>query len=150
MSRSGHGPTAAGPTDADATTRDRGAFGAAALMLVVVALAGSALVVDGGRAMAARRQAANTAEAAARAGLATYQPGAGLERRAATAAALDHARRAGVAPGDAVASFTTDAAGRPELVVTVTARRRTVMLVLAGTEVLTVRATGSAVSLYAP
>lgn len=150
MSRPGHSTTEAGSTDAGSTGRDRGAFGAVALMLVVVTLAGSALVVDGGRAMAARRQAANTAEAAARAGLATYLPGAGLDRRAAMAAALDHTRRAGVAPGDAEASFTTDAAGRPELVVTVTARRRTVMLVLAGTEVLTVRATGSAIALYTP
>jgi hypothetical protein len=150
MSRPGHSTTDDGSIDAGSVGRDRGAFGAVALMLVVVTLAGSALVVDGGRAMAARRQAANTAEAAARAGLATYLPGAGLDRRAAMAAALDHTRRAGVAPGDAEASFTTDAAGRPELVVTVTARRRTVMLVLAGTEVLTVRATGSAIALYTP
>lgn len=135
---------------AAAHRRDRGAFGAAASMLVVVTLAGAALVVDGGRAMAARRHAANTAEAAARAGIATYLPGAGLDPRVASSIALDHARRSGVAAGDVVATITADEMGRPELVVTVTARRRTVLLVLAGAEVMTVRASGSAVPLYAP
>lgn len=130
--------------------RDRGAFGVAAVLLVLVTLAGAALVVDGGRAMAARRHAANTAEAAARVGLSGYVPGSSIDHRAAVAAALDHTRRAGVATGDATATFGTDGAGRPELVVSVTARRRSVFLVLAGTEVMTVRATGSAIALYTP
>lgn len=133
-----------------APSRDRGAFGAAALVLVVVTLGGAALVVDGGRAMAARRYAANTAEAAARVGAATADPRHGLDPQAAVAAARSHAERSGVGPSDLSVTVGRDAAGRPEVVVTITARRRTVMLVLAGAEVLTVRATGSAVPLYSP
>ena len=144
------GSTCRGQPGEHLDERDRGAFGVAAVLLVIVTLAGAALVVDGGRAMAARRHAANTAEAAARAGLSGYVPGAGIDPRAAVAAALDHSRRAGVAVGDATATFGTDGAGRPELVVTITARRRSVFLLLAGADVMTVRATGSAIALYTP
>jgi hypothetical protein len=150
MSRPDTQPVSVETRDRQRHGRDRGAFGAAAMMLSLVTLAGAALVVDGGRAMAARRHAANTAEAAARAGLSSYAPGTGIDPRAALRAALDHTRRAGVAVGDASAWFTTDAAGRPELVVSVTARRNSVFLLLAGTEEMTVRATGSAIALYTP
>jgi len=50
---------------------DRGIIGPAVTMVLVVALAGGGLVYDGGRALVARRQAINTAEAAARAGAST-------------------------------------------------------------------------------
>lgn len=130
--------------------RDRGSFGIAAAAVVTVSLGGAALVVDGGRAMAARRFAANTAEAAARAGAATVDPYRGLDAATATDAARSHAERSGVASADVIVDVTTDHAGRPEVVVTVTARRPTVMLVLAGADVLTVRATGSAVPRYSP
>ena len=137
-------------TDRHRTGRDRGSFGVAALAVVTVTLGGAALVVDGGRAMAARRFAANTAEAAARAGAATVDPQRGLDAVTAAAAARSHAERAGVARADITVVVTTDAVGRAEVVVTVTARRPTVMLVLAGAEVLTVRATGSALPRYSP
>ncbi len=150
MSRLDDGPTCLVQPNEHRDDRDRGAFGVAAVLLVLVTLAGAALVVDGGRAMAARRHAANTAEAAARAGLSGYVPGSGIDPRAAVAAALDHARRAGVAGGDVTATYGTDGAGRPELTVTVTARRRSVFLLLAGADVMTVRATGSAIALYTP
>ena len=57
-------------------------------------------------------------------------------------------RRAGVADGDVVIAMRTDAAGRPEIVVTITERPRTIFLALTGAESMTVRATGAAIALY--
>lgn len=118
---------------------DRGSVSVVLALLVIVTLAGAALIVDGGRAMVARRHASNTAEAAARAGVATGSPVSGLDPVRARAEALRHAAAAGVAAGD------VEVVVRGRTVrVTVTERRTTVFLVLGGREVMTVRATGIA------
>lgn len=118
---------------------DRGSVSVVLTLLVVVTLAGAALIVDGGRAMVARRHASNTAEAAARAGVATGSPVQGLDPVRARAEALRHATVAGVAPSDVQVAVQ----GRT-VRVTITERRTTVFLVLGGREVMTVRATGIA------
>lgn len=115
------------------------------LLLLVVVLGGAGLVVDGGRAMAARRHAANVAEGAARAGASTVSPSTGLDPRRAAAAALDHATRAGISSADVRVAVSGDT-----VTVTVIERRRTVFLVLGGLTTLTVHATGSAVITASP
>ncbi|MGB8860685.1 MAG: pilus assembly protein TadG-related protein [Ilumatobacteraceae bacterium] len=119
--------------------RDRGAISVVMVMLLVMVLAGAGLVVDGGRAMVARRHASNTAEAAARAAVATATPVSGFDRDAAAAAALGYARRAGVAASDV-----TVVVGADFVTVTVTERRQTVFLILGGKETITVQASGTA------
>jgi Flp pilus assembly protein TadG len=118
---------------------DRGAIGVMLAMIVVVCLAGAGLVVDGGRALVARRHASNTAEAAARAGVATGSPVAGLDPERAAAAALSAATRSGV-PADQI---TVEVTGR-SVRVTVVERRPTIFLVLGGRSTMTVGAVGVA------
>jgi Flp pilus assembly protein TadG len=129
---------------------DRGSLSIVLGVLVLVTLAGAALVVDGGRAMAARRQAANTAEAAARVAMARSSLTSGFDPARAVDLAVDHAVRSGVAPDDVEVQVRTGPAGAPEVVVTITARRTTVFLALGGAEELTVRARGAATSVYDP
>lgn len=121
------------------STRDRGSITVVMVMLVVVVLGGAGLIVDGGRAMAARRHAANIAEAAARAAVSTATPVSGFDPAIARQAALDHARRSGVAPADVKVVVRADS-----VQVTITERRTTVFLVLGGASTLTVHATGTA------
>ncbi len=123
--------------------RDRGAISVAMLLLLVVVFAGAGLVTDGGRTMAARRHASNTAEAAARAAVATATPVASFDPVEARRAALAYARRAGVRPADVVVDVRGDSVR-----VTITERRSTVFLVLGGRTTLTVRATGIARIVY--
>ena len=78
---------------------DDGFTGVAATVMLLVALAGGGLIFDGGRALAARRDAINDAEAAARAGAAEIGF-SGLDTDAATQAARDHLLAAGVAAND--------------------------------------------------
>jgi Flp pilus assembly protein TadG len=118
--------------------RDRGAITVIMVMLIVIVFAGAALIVDGGRVMVARRHASNTAEAAARAAVATATPVSGFDPVKARAAAYDYTDRAGVAAADVVVEVAAD-----HVSVTVTERRRTVFLVLGGQE-SSVRATGTA------
>lgn len=128
---------------------DRGSLSIMLTVLVLVTLAGGGLIVDGGRAMAARRHAANTAEAAARTAVAEQSITGGFDPDAAIDLALDHAVRSGIDPADVEVAIRTGPLGDPEVVVTVTERRTTVFLALGGTDVLTVRATGAATYLYA-
>ena len=65
---------------------DRGMTSVAAVLMIVVVLAGAGVVYDGGRALAARREAINVAEGAARAG-ATTVTAEGLREDPAAAAA---------------------------------------------------------------
>lgn len=123
--------------------RDRGSISVVMVIMLVMVLAGAGLVVDGGRAMAARRHASNTAEAAARAAVSTATPMSGFDPVAARSAAIDHAVRAGVDPLDVVVEVAPDAVR-----VTITERRRTVFLVLGGRSTMTVRATGVARVVY--
>jgi Flp pilus assembly protein TadG len=123
----------------NAAQRDRGAITVMMMFLLIITLMGAGLVVDGGRVMVSRRHAYNTAEAAARAGVATATPMSGFDPRKAGAAALDHAVRAGVDPADVSVSVTPD-----HVSVTITERRRTVFLILGGVDTVTVRVTGTA------
>ncbi|MEI7546453.1 MAG: pilus assembly protein TadG-related protein [Actinomycetota bacterium] len=119
--------------------RDAGAITVVAMFLLIISLLGAGLVVDGGRAMAARRHAYNTAEAAARAGVATATPMSGFSPTRARAAALDYALRSGVAARDVAVVVTAD-----RVSVTITERRRSVFLILGGWKTVAVRATGTA------
>jgi len=118
---------------------DRGAITVVMMFLLIIALMGAGLVVDGGRVMSARRHAYNTAEAAARAGVATATPMSGFSPTIARAAALDYALRSGVAPADVSVRVTPN-----RVSVTITERRSTVFLILGGVETVTVRVTGTA------
>lgn len=122
---------------------DRGAITVVMMILLVVVFAGAGLVVDGGRAMAARRHASNTAEAAARAAVSIATPVSGFDPVAARRAAVDHAVRAGVSAADVGVVVGTDFVR-----VTVIERRRTVFLVLGGASTMTVQATGVARVVY--
>ncbi len=118
---------------------DRGAISVVMMFLLVIALSGAGLIVDGGRVMVARRHASNTAEAAARAAVSTATPVSGFDRETARDAALGYANRAGVATADIEVVVGVD-----YVTVTVTERRSTVFLILGGQETMTVRATGTA------
>jgi Flp pilus assembly protein TadG len=129
--------------------RDRGSLTVVTMLLLVVVLAGAALVVDGGRALAARRHAANTAEAAARAAVAAQSLRQGFDAADAADTARSFAARSGVPGSDVDVTFRTGPTGAPEIVVTITEHRTTVFLVLGGADDLTVRATGAATFVYA-
>lgn len=118
---------------------DRGTVSLVMVMLVAVVLAGAGLIVDGGRAMTARRHASNTAEAAARAAAATATPVGGFEEHLAHDAAVDFAARAGIPESDVRVEVEADFVR-----VTITERRTTVFLVLGGVTTMTVRASGTA------
>ena len=124
-------------------TGDRGGLTVALMLVLVVALGGAGLIVDGGRAMVARRHATNTAEGAARAAIATWSPGRPFDAAAARRAAMAHAQRAGIAARDVRVQV-----GAGQVTVVVTARRRTVFLVLGGVSQMTVRGRGSARIVY--
>lgn len=119
--------------------QDRGAISVVLMFLLMIAFAGAGLIVDGGRAMVARRHASNTAEAAARAAVSTATPVSGFDRETARAAAVEYANRAGAATADVEVDVGVD-----YVTVTVTERRSTVFLILGGQETMTVRATGTA------
>lgn len=119
--------------------QDRGAISVVMMLLVVIAFAGAGLIVDGGRAMVARRHASNTAEASARAAVSTATPVSGFDRETARTAAIEYANRAGVATADVEVEVGSD-----YVTVTVIERRSTVFLILGGQETMTVRATGTA------
>lgn len=137
------------PTRRSGRRPDRGSLSIMLAVLVLVTLAGGGLIVDGGRAMAARRHAANTAEAAARTAVAEQSITGGFDPEVAVDLAIDHAVRSGVDPADVDVTVRTGPLGDPEVVVTVTERRTAVFLALGGADVLTVRATGAATFVYA-
>lgn len=122
-----------------APNRDRGAIAIVMVVLLVMVLGGAGLVVDGGRALVARRHASNTAEAAARAAVSTATPVAGFDRDVARTAALSYAVRAGVSPADVRVVV-----GADFVTVTIVERRDTVFLILGGQETITVQASGTA------
>lgn len=118
---------------------DRGAISVVMVILLVMVLGGAGLVVDGGRAMVARRHASNTAEAAARAAVSTATPVVGFDRDVARSAALSYAARAGVPAADVGVVVGIDF-----VTVTIVERRDTVFLILGGQETMTVQASGTA------
>lgn len=123
--------------------RDRGAISVVLMMLLIISLGGAALIVDGGRVLVARRHASNTAEAAARAAVATATPLSGFNPARARAAAFSYTRRAGVAAADV-----RIVVGAEFVTVSITERRRTVFLILGGKSTMTVQASGTARVVY--
>jgi Flp pilus assembly protein TadG len=126
------------------STRDRGSLSVVLMLMVVIALAGGALIVDGGRALAARRHAANTAEAAARFAVSSQSLSTEIDATTAREAALSYASRAGVPASDVAVDIRVDDEGQPTVFVTITERRTSVFLILGGRDQITVRATGAA------
>lgn len=123
--------------------RDDGFTGVAATVMLLVAIAGGGLIFDGGTALAARRNAINDAEAAARAGAA--QIGfSGLNTDAATQAARDHLTSAGVAPDD-IESISVDG---NTVTVIVAARRDAVFTTLLGNDTIIVAGVGEATASF--
>jgi hypothetical protein len=122
---------------------DRGLAGIAAVMLIVVVLAGGTLIFDGGRALVAQRQIINVAEAAARSGAATADR-FGLQEGPARAAAAAHVAAAGIPDSDVV-SITVTA---ERVTVTLRAHRTGVFTSLLGNPTMTVTGSGSAVWSY--
>jgi len=123
--------------------RDRGAISVVMVILLVMVLGGAGLVVDGGRALVARRHASNTAEAAARAAVAAATPVDGFDQDVARSAALSYADRAGVPAGDVRVVV-----GADFVTVTIVERRDTIFLILGGQETVTVQASGTARVIY--
>ena len=130
--------------------RDNGSLSVVTMFLTIVALGAAGLVVDGGRALAARRHAAGTAEAAARFAITRQSLTTGFDPDTAMEVARSYAVRSGIAERDVVVAVRDRADGHPEIVVTITERPAAVVLGLAGVESLTVHATGTAIAVYAP
>ena len=122
---------------------DRGIIGPAVTMVLVVALAGGGLVYDGGRALVARRQAINTAEAAARAGASTVTAD-GLRQDPARAATLEFLDSAGVARSDIISITITPAT----VTVIIRASRDAVFGQLLGNDRIVVRGDGEATATF--
>jgi len=127
--------------------RDRGSLTIIAILLTLVCLAGGALIVDGGRAMSARRHAAGTAEASARYAVATLSLASPADDTTIRARAVAFAARAGVSADD-VDVTVFDAVDGPTVVVTITEHPTTVFLTLGGASTMTIHATGSARFVY--
>ena len=119
--------------------------GIAAALLIVMVLAGGALIYDGGRALVAQRQIINVAEGAARAATATADRN-GLQQDVAVAAAQAHITAAGVPDSDVVSITVTE----DRVTVTLRAHRAGVFTSLLGNETLTVTGTGSSLTSYNP
>lgn len=79
---------------------DDGSLMVSLMLMLAIVLAGAGLIVDGGRAMAARRHATNVAEAAARAGVSVMSPMDPFDSVTAIAAAREHASRSGISAAD--------------------------------------------------
>jgi Flp pilus assembly protein TadG len=120
-------------------SRDRGSIALSMVLLLVIVLAGGGLVLDGGRVIAARRHAANIAEAAARVAVSTATPAEPFDPGQAHDLAVDFAVHAGIAAQDVVVVVAPDV-----VTVTITERRRAVFLAFGGLPTMTVHATGHA------
>lgn len=120
--------------------RDRGSVSVGLVLLVVIAIAGAALIFDGARYLAAERHASNTAEGAARAAIATGSPSDGLDADLARQAAIDHATRLGVPGADVQVTFPA----RDLVVVTITERRPATFVRFTGSADLVASAVGRA------
>ena len=120
-------------------------LGIAAALLIVMVLAGGALIYDGGRALVAQRQIINVAEGAARAGTATADRH-GLQEGPAVAAAQAHIAAAGVPDSDVVSITVTP----DRVTVTLRAHRAGVFTALLGNDTITVTGTGTSLSSYDP
>lgn len=122
---------------------DRGLTGVAATVMLLIVLAGAGLIYDGGRALAARREVINTAEAAARAGAATVTAN-GLREDPANTAVHEFLDAAGIADGDVV-SITVTAT---EVRVVLSASREAVFGQLLGNDQIIVYGSGEATATF--
>lgn len=122
---------------------DRGMTSVAAVLMLVVVLAGAGVVYDGGRALAARREAINVAEGAARAG-ATTVTAEGLRQDPAIAAARDFLAASGVASSDIVSITVT----MNSVTVVVRSSTSAVFGNLIGTDEFVVYGTGEATATF--
>lgn len=120
--------------------RDKGSVSVALVMMVVIAVAGAALIFDGARYLAAERHASNTAEGAARSAIATGSPADGLDADLARQAAVVHAGRLGVPAADVQVSFPS----RDVVLVTITERRPATFVRFTGSANLVASAEGRA------
>lgn len=120
--------------------RDRGSASVGLMLLVVIAIAGSGLIFDGARYLAAERHASNTAEAAARAAVENGSPSEGLREADARQAAISRAASAGVPASGVVVSFPS----RDTVVVTITERRPTTFVRFGGAPTIIATAEGRA------
>lgn len=137
-----------GPDPRRDPDRDRGTIGVLLMVLVVMCLGAAGLVVDGGRAMGARRHAANAAEGAARYAVASQSLSAVVDADVLRERALDFAVRSGVPAASVQVEVDLTDPAHPVVDVTITEHVPAVFLALAGADDLTVRATGSARFVY--
>ena len=123
---------------------DIGAISAVWMVLMLAAVwGGAALVFDGGRALAAERQAATVALGAARAAVSAedqlFVNGSPIDEGIAVTAARDHAAAAGVDPGAVTVRVVNDS-----VVVDVVLVTKSVFLALGGVDTFTMRGHASA------
>jgi Flp pilus assembly protein TadG len=119
--------------------RDCGAVTMMMFGILGVALAGSALIVDGGRTMSARRHASNVAEAAARAGASLDNPFETATLSKVTRRVYDYTDALGVARADVSISF-----DGTDVTVRITEHRRAIFVALSGIESIDVTESGTA------
>jgi len=104
-----------------------------------VALAGAALVVDGGRTMSARRHASNVAEAAARAGAGLDNPFETPTLLKVTRRVHDYTDALGLLRSDVAITF-----DGTDVTVRITEHRRAIFVALSGIESIAVTESGTA------
>jgi Flp pilus assembly protein TadG len=129
-----------GHTSHDDVKRDLGSASIMLLIYLTIVLAGAALIFDGGNYFIADRHASNTAEAAARAAIATGSPASGLNADIARQAAVDHATAVGIPAGDVTVTFPA----RDVVIVTITERRNAVFVRFTGSSTIAATAQGRA------
>lgn len=134
---------AGSPTAGLAVQRDRGAVTMMMFGILGVALAGSALIVDGGRTMSARRHASNIAEAAARAGASLDNPFETATVSKVTRRVHDYTDALGLARADVAISF-----DGTDVTVRITEHRRAIFVALSGIESIDVTESGTARTVF--
>lgn len=123
--------------------RDRGAVTMMMFGILGVALAGSALIVDGGRTMSARRHASNVAEAAARAGASLDNPFETATLTTVIRRVYEYTDALGVERADVTVSF-----DGTDVTVRITEHRRAVFVALSGIESIDVTESGVARTVF--
>jgi uncharacterized membrane protein len=123
--------------------RDRGAVTMMMFGILGVALAGSALIVDGGRTMSARRHASNVAEAAARAGASLDNPFETATLTTVIRRVYEYTDALGVERADVAVSF-----DGTDVTVRITEHRRAVFVALSGIESIDVTESGVARTVF--
>lgn len=126
---------------------DTGSLAIVLMLVVVMCLMGGSLIVDGGRALAAHRHAANTASGAARHAVSSQSLLGSIDNTTIRERVVSYTTRAGVSSTDVEVNVRRDADGLA-VIVGITERTSTVFLSLGGASTLTVHATAVARFLY--